>query len=140
MERDSLTIGVTNTLGDIPRANKRISTFCSERDIPAKLLNRFSLSLDEVLTNIITHGIGDNGEREITVRIDVGGGYLSAIVSDDGKPFDPLSLPAPDIHAPIEERKVGGLGVHLLRTLMDKVDYRRTGDRNELSFGIKIPA
>jgi serine/threonine-protein kinase RsbW len=138
MERDSLMIGVTNTFGDIPHANKRISAFCSERNVPAKLLNRFSLSLDEVLTNIITHSIGDRGDREITVRIDIGGGYLSATVSDDGKPFDPLSLLQPDIHATIEERKVGGLGIHLLRKLMDTVDYRRAGDRNELSFGIKI--
>jgi len=44
------------------------------------------------------------------VRIEIGGGFLSAMVSDDGKPFDPLSQPEPDIHAPIEERKVGGLG------------------------------
>jgi len=56
MERDSLTIGVTNTFGDIPHANKRISAFCAGHNVPAKLLNRFSLSLDEVLTNIITHG------------------------------------------------------------------------------------
>jgi anti-sigma regulatory factor (Ser/Thr protein kinase) len=138
MERDSLTIGVTNTLADIPRANKRISAFCSKHSVPAKPLNRFSLSLDEVLANIITHGIGDKGDREIAVRIDIGGGYLSATVSDDGKPFDPLSLPEPDIHAPIEERKIGGLGIHLLRKLMDRVAYRRIGDRNELSFGIQI--
>ena len=138
MERDSLTIGVTNTFGDIPHANKRISAFCSERNVPAKLLNRFSLSLDEVLTNIITHSIGDKGDREIAVRIDIGGGFLSATVSDDGKPFDPLSQPEPDIHAPIEERKVGGLGIHLLRKLMDTVEYRRTDGRNELSFGIRI--
>ena len=72
------------------------------------------------------------------MRIDIGGGFLSATVSDDGKPFDPLSLPEPDIHAPIEERKVGGLGIHLLRKLMDTVEYRRTGERNELSFGIRI--
>jgi serine/threonine-protein kinase RsbW len=138
MERDHLTIAVTNTLEDIPHANKRISAFCSERRVPDKSLNRFCLSLDEVLTNIITHGIGDSGDREIAVRIDIGGGYLSATVSDDGRPFDPLSLPEPDIHAPIEQRKVGGLGIHLLRELMDKVAYRRAGDRNELSFGIRI--
>jgi anti-sigma regulatory factor (Ser/Thr protein kinase) len=138
MERDSLTIGVTNALADIPRANKRISAFCSERNVPAKLLNRFSLSLDEVLTNIMTHSIGDKGDREIAVRIDIGGGVLSATVSDDGRPFDPLSLPEPDIHAPLEERKVGGLGIHLLRKLMDTVEYRRTGERNQLSFGIRI--
>jgi serine/threonine-protein kinase RsbW len=72
------------------------------------------------------------------VQIGIGGGYLSATVSDDGKPFDLLAQPEPDIHAPIEERKIGGLGIHLLRKLMDKVDYRRAGDRNELSFGIKI--
>ncbi len=138
MERDSLTIGVTNTFGDIPHANKRISEFCSERNVPTKLQNRFSLSLDEVLTNIITHSIGDRGDREIAVRIDIDGGFLSATVSDDGKPFDPLSQPEPDIHAPIEKRKVGGLGIHLMRKLMDKVAYRRAGGRNELSFGIRI--
>jgi serine/threonine-protein kinase RsbW len=138
MERDSLTIGVTNTFGDIPRANKLISAFCLARNVPAKLLNRFSLSLDEVLTNIMTHGIGDGGDKEIAVRIEIGGGFLSAVVSDGGEPFDPLSLPEPDIHAPIEQRKVGGLGIHLLRQLMDRVDYRRTAGRNELSFGIKI--
>jgi anti-sigma regulatory factor (Ser/Thr protein kinase) len=138
MAHDSLSIGVTNTFGDIPHANKRISAFCSERNVPAKLLNRFSLSLDEVLTNIITHSIGDKGDREIAVRIDIGGGVLSATVSDDGRPFDPLSLPEPDIHAPLEERKVGGLGIHLLRKLMDTVEYRRTGERNQLSFGIRI--
>ncbi len=138
MERDSLTLAIPNTLGDIPRANKQISAFCTARNVPPKLLNRFCLSLDEVLTNIITHGVGDDGRRAIAVQIDIGGGYLSAVVSDDGTPFDPLSLPAPDIHAPLEERKIGGLGIHLLRQLMDKVAYRRAGDRNELSFGIKI--
>jgi serine/threonine-protein kinase RsbW len=138
MDRDSLKIDVVNTFEDIPPANKRISAFCSGRNVPAKLLNRFSLSLDEVLTNIITHRIGNNGDREIAVRIEIGGGYLSATVSDDGKPFDPLAQPLPDIHAPIEERKVGGLGIHLLRKLMDTVEYRRNGDRNELRFGIRI--
>ena len=138
MERESLTIEVANRFEDIPRANKRISAFCSDRSVPTKLLNRFSLSLDEVLTNIITHGIGDKGDRELAVRIDIDDDYLSATVSDDGKPFDPLAQALPDIHAPIEQRKVGGLGIHLLRKMMDKVDYRRIGDRNELSFGIQI--
>jgi anti-sigma regulatory factor (Ser/Thr protein kinase) len=138
MDRDSLTIGVTNALAEIPRANKRISAFCAGHNVPAKLLNRFSLSLDEVLTNIITHGIGDKGDREIVVRIDIRDGYLSATASDDGKPFDPLAQPLPDVHAPIEERKVGGLGIHLLRQLMDTVEYRRAAGRNELTFGIRI--
>jgi anti-sigma regulatory factor (Ser/Thr protein kinase) len=138
MDRDSLKIDVVNTFENIPHANKRISAFCSEHNVPAKLLNRFSLSLDEVLTNIIMHSIGDKGDRKIAVRIDIGGGALRATVSDDGKPFDPLSQAMPDIHAPIEKRKVGGLGIHLLRKLMDTVEYRRTGERNELSFGIRV--
>jgi anti-sigma regulatory factor (Ser/Thr protein kinase) len=62
---------------------------------------------------------------------------LIADVSDGGAPFDPLAQPAPDIHAPIEERKVGGLGIHLLRTLMDAVEYRRADGRNHLSFRIR---
>ena len=114
----------------------RVEEFCVARKISAKIVYRFNLSLDEVLTNIISHGL-TQGRHEIAVSVALDDGNLVANVSDDGPAFDPLSAPAPDIRAPIEERKIGGLGIHLLRTLMDAVEYRRADGRNHLTFRIR---
>ena len=133
---DSLSFAVVNDLSEIPRLAARVEEFCVERKISAKIVNRFNLSLDEVLTNIISHGL-TQGRHEIAVSVALQDGNLVANVSDDGSPFDPLSAPTPDIRAPIEERKIGGLGIHLLRTLMDAVEYRRADGRNHLTFRIR---
>ena len=133
---DSLSFAVVNDLSEIPRVAERVEEFCAARKISGKIVYRFNLSLDEVLTNIISHGL-TKGRREIAVSVVFQDGHLIANVSDDGPAFDPLSAPVPDIHAPIEERKIGGLGVHLLRTLMDAVEYHRAGDRNHLTFRIR---
>jgi serine/threonine-protein kinase RsbW/sigma-B regulation protein RsbU (phosphoserine phosphatase) len=134
---DSLSFAVVNDLSEIPRMAARVEEFCAARRISAKIVYRFNLSLDEVLTNIISHGL-TQGRHEIAVSIALDDGNLVANVSDDGPAFDPLSAPAPDIRAPIEERKVGGLGIHLLRTLMDAVEYRRADGRNHLTFRIRV--
>ena len=132
---DSLSFAVVNDLSEIPRVAARVEEFCVAREIPGKIIYRFNLSLDEVLTNIISHGL-TQGRHEIAVSVALQNGNLVAEVSDDGPAFDPLSAPAPDIRAPIEERKIGGLGIHLLRTLMDAVEYRRADGRNLLTFRI----
>jgi len=132
---DSLSFAVVNDLSEIPRVAERVEEFCVTRKISGKIVYRFNLSLDEVLTNIISHGL-TQGRHEIAVSVALQDGNLVAEVSDDGPAFDPLSAPAPDIRAPIEERKIGGLGIHLLRTLMDAVEYRRADGRNLLTFRI----
>ena len=104
---DSLSFAVVNDLSEIPRMAARVEEFCAARRISAKIVYRFNLSLDEVLTNIISHGL-TQGRHEIAVSVALDDGNLVANVSDDGPAFDPLSAPAPDIRAPIEERKVAG--------------------------------
>ena len=133
---DSLSFAVVNDLSEIPRMAARVEEFCVARKISAKIVYRFNLSLDEVLTNIISHGL-TQGRHEIAVSVALQDGNLVADVSDDGPAFDPLSAPAPDVRAPIEERKIGGLGIHLLRTLMDAVEYRRADGRNHLTFRVR---
>jgi len=133
---DSLSFAVVNDLSEIPRVAARVEEFCVARKISGKIIYRFNLSLDEVLTNIISHGL-TQGRHEIAVSVALQDGNLVADVSDDGPAFDPLSAPAPDVRAPIEERKIGGLGIHLLRTLMDAVEYRRADGRNHLTFRVR---
>jgi anti-sigma regulatory factor (Ser/Thr protein kinase) len=125
---------VTNDLTELPRSIERVEEFCRSRNIPRRTAYRFALALDEALTNIISYAFTDARRHEIEVQIEHRGGALAATVSDDGMPFDPLSRPPPDVRAPAEDRKVGGLGIHLVRALMDSVEYRRTGDRNRLTF------
>lgn len=138
MSKDALSFVLSNVLSEVPRAAEQVEAFCRERSIPAPVAYKFSLALDETLTNAISYAFADGTRHEIEVHVESSGGYLTAVVSDDGAPFDPLSQPAPDLRAPIDQRKIGGLGLHLLRKLMDAVEYRRRDGRNHLTFRIRV--
>lgn len=133
---DSLSIAVVNDVPAVSRATEQVEAFCRCRGIADAVARKFTLALDETLTNAVSYGFPQGGRHSIAVRIEHRAGYLTATVSDDGAPFDPLAQATPDVHAPIAQRQVGGLGIHLLRTLMETVAYRRHGDRNELTFRI----
>ena len=88
--------------------------------------------MGEILTNIISYGYTDSGEHEITVRLSIEPGEMRVDVEDDGKPFNPLEAPEVDTTKPLEERALGGLGVHLVRKLTDGLEYQRHEGKNLL--------
>jgi serine/threonine-protein kinase RsbW len=133
---DSLSIAVDNDVAAVSRATEQVEVYCRGRGVAEAVARKFTLALDEVLTNAVSYGFPQGGRHSIAVRIEHRCGTLTAIVSDDGAPFDPLAQPPANVHAPIAERRIGGLGIHLVRTLMDSVEYHRRGDRNELTFRI----
>ena len=135
---DLLTLKVANDLAALPQLADELEAFCSARAVPSRTVHRFTLALEEVLSNVIAYAFPGDGRREIDVRITWRDGALHATVSDDGIAFNPLTRPAPDLHAPIEQRQIGGLGIHLLRTLSETADYRRDGDRNVLTFSMRV--
>lgn len=99
-----------------------------------KKLFHIKLAAEEILVNIINYAYkGGSGDIEITLG-DRGGEALVVEIADHGITFDPLSLPEPDITAPMEKRRIGGLGIFLVRKLMDEVTYRREEERNILTF------
>jgi serine/threonine-protein kinase RsbW len=92
------------------------------------------MAVDEACANIIGHAYGDEGrgDIEITCRIDEDG--LTLVLRDNGRPFDPTKVPHPDLEAPLEGREEGGLGLFLMRHLMDRVEYKsRPGSGNVLT-------
>ncbi len=92
-----------------------------------------ALALEEVVVNVQRYAWDDEAEHHFEVCLrGERGRSIEIEVRDDGRPFDPLSLAPPDLDAPIEEREVGGLGVHLVRKLMDDVRYRREDGQNVL--------
>lgn len=96
-------------------------------------LGQVRLACEEALVNVIHYAYpGAEGK----VAVDCGaaeGGGIKIEISDSGIAFDPLSLPAPDTTLPMEQRKIGGLGIFMIRKIMDQVLYRRDGGRNVLT-------
>ncbi len=110
-----------------------LGEFCSQSDLAAAQQAAFELVLEEIFTNIIRHGTRPDGVPWVEVSLAAGADGLTMTVEDDGPQFDPLSLPTPDITAGLAERPVGGLGVFLVRRMMDAVSYQRVGTLNRLT-------
>jgi len=103
-----------------------------------KKINQIQLAAEEVLANVINYAYPDkSGEVEINLTPEPSK-QLEIEISDSGIAFNPLDLPEPDISTPMEKRQIGGLGVYLLRKLMDEVRYKREGERNILTFIKKV--
>ena len=91
------------------------------------------IAFDEIISNVLNHG-SEGGFPEVVVRISSRDGELQCEIEDNGVAFDPLEMPAPDTTQSVEDRPIGGLGIHLVRELMDRVEYARIDDRNRLRF------
>jgi anti-sigma regulatory factor (Ser/Thr protein kinase) len=128
-----LTLTLRNHASEVSRLVDRLEAFGADAGLPPDVTFRMTLSLDEIVSNVIRHGFDDDAEHEILVTIDIADGVVTATVTDDGVAFDPRDAPAPDLDAPIEERSPGGLGMHLVRATMDDVAYRRADGRNVLT-------
>ena len=106
--------------------------------ISDKSMFEMNLALDELFTNIISYGFQDHQEHIIKVSITVEGDQLQMRIEDDGVPFNPLDSETPDIQCGIEDCKIGGLGIHLIKKLMDDIQYQRVADKNILVLRRKI--
>ena len=115
-----------------------LDTFCVEERLPQESAWRLRVALDEIVANIVSHG-STRGETALDVWFRRDGPVVEITVADDGPPFDPLSRPAPDVTLPLEARQPGGLGIALVRALMDDVRYIRTS-RNVLTIRKHIDA
>lgn len=126
---------LVNRLEEIPTLHARMEQLGEELDLSPEVVNAVNLSLDEVLTNLVMHGFDDDAEHHIDVRVALldDDQQLRLEVEDDGRPFNPLEeAPEPDTQASLDERAIGGLGIFLVRQMMDHLEYRRVDGRNLL--------
>jgi len=123
---------VTATRAEIAAFSDTFEHFCTENGIAQPVLRAFQIAFDEVLTNVADYAYGGAG-GEIDVRVALDANVLAAEVIDSGPEFDPLqSAPPPDLDSDIEDRAIGGLGLHLVTAMMDEVSYRRSTQHNHL--------
>lgn len=97
--------------------------FCQENSLDTQLSLELQLVVEELVVNIIHHGTAENEETPIDIFLAVTDHVLNITVEDEGCPFDPLAHQAQDLDIPFEEREIGGLGVLLVKELMDSVSY-----------------
>jgi phosphoserine phosphatase RsbU/P len=121
-----------NTLPEIERTREAFCGFATKAGIPGPVSHAFQVALDELLNNVISYGYEDEGLHQIRIDATLDLETLGLVIEDDARAFDPLSLSVPATGQQMEDRSVGGLGVHLVRKMMDEVDYTREGERNRL--------
>lgn len=134
----SLFALLRNDLAELQRLNQLVSDFAESHGLPSELVFRLTLVLEEIITNVISYGYEDEMEHEISVRLSWEDPDMKIEVEDDGRPFNPLEAPPPDMVKPLAERPVGGLGIHLVREMMDKLEYRRENDKNLLVLKTRV--
>jgi serine/threonine-protein kinase RsbW len=118
------------SLSELARVRAALAKIASRQRVSSGVELDVGLALEEIVTNVITHGPATDPTQLITVRLSVGSGVVIAEIEDEGQPFDPLQAPQPNLGGPLDARPVGGLGIHLVRTLMDEVVYSRRDGRN----------
>ena len=116
----------------------QLETLARQHGYPPKALHEIQLAVEELLTNILNYAFTDQREHEIRVCLRPDESQFEIEVADDGRPFNPLEHPAPDLSLPLERRPVGGLGIHMIRKSMDRIDYRRTDGKNILVMAKQI--
>lgn len=122
-----LTIAPVNE--EIEKVTAYVENEMNQYAIPPKAKMNFTICIDEILSNII----GYSGCKEITVGISYNKKRMSMRFIDDGEEYDPRSAKDPDLTTPVEERKIGGLGIFMIKKMMDVVEYERQEDKNILT-------
>jgi serine/threonine-protein kinase RsbW len=122
---------IKSDINEIPRVSDLLESVMLDHHFPDEDILDTQLAVEEVVTNVIVHGYGEAG-GEIRVSCSADDSAIEIRVEDSADPFDPLSLPEPDISASIDDRKIGGLGIFLTRQVMDDIRYRYERNKNIL--------
>jgi serine/threonine-protein kinase RsbW len=123
---------IKNQLAEIAVIADVLESLSDAWNIPMNITLSLNLVLEELVSNTIFYGYDDTDEHKINIRLS----YLNEIVNirieDDGREFNPLLFTETDIDLPIEDRKIGGLGIHFVRKIMDEIAYERLDNKNIL--------
>ncbi len=124
---------ITNDLEQMPGFLDAFETFAEQTGLSPVVQSKVAMVFDELLNNTISYGYQDDDEHTIDIQVDVYPSYLSVVIRDDGVPFNPFTREDPNIELSIEDREIGGLGIHLVRNVMDEVSYERKVNQNVLT-------
>lgn len=132
-------LNIRNDIQSLPLVNEWIEQCCEEVGLGPDLVMKFQLVIEEMVSNVIFYAYDpQQQDAAIELRFTWEAGVVSILLRDWGKPFDPTAKEDPDITLSAEERPIGGLGIFLVKQLMDEVHYDRIGSENRLILQKKI--
>ena len=135
---NTLAISFANDLRELTHVLQLVNVFLEPRELQSKLVYAVNLILEEILMNIIRHGYDDEDSHEIEVQIELEEEEVALTVIDDGREFNPLTIPGPDRSKSAMDRLEEGLGLQFVRHMRNAMEYRREGDKNILSIWIFV--
>ena len=130
-------IEIANDLEGLSRAMESADRFLADQRVEEEASFTVRLALEEIVTNIIKYAYQDSAAHQIAIDLRLSPGRVVLRVSDDGREFDPLAAPAPDLDLPVEDKELGGVGIHLLKTMAERLEYARVGGKNVVSATIR---
>lgn len=131
-----LDLELSPDLAEIARAAAAVDDFCAAQGLPLRVAFDINLAVDELMTNAISYGFADPAETgRIHLRLELtGDGWIEVELADNGAAYNPFDeAPPPVLTGDIDDRPIGGLGVYLVRQLMDEVGYRREDGWNRVT-------
>jgi anti-sigma regulatory factor (Ser/Thr protein kinase) len=133
MSEEKVSLKLKNDLSEINRLCRNLEQFGEELGLSQKTVFEICLAMEELVTNIISYGFADDAVHWIKLAISHEDENIIMRLEDDGIPFNPLMASEPDCDCPIDQRKIGKLGIHLTKKYMDDMVYERYGDKNVLT-------
>lgn len=139
MPRKNVSIKLKNRISELERLGQKLQAFGEGIGLSKKCLFQIHLAVDELFTNIVKYGFADNNLHYIAVTLSHRDGKISIRVEDNGIPFDPAAKQTSELKDPLEHCKIGGLGLHLVKKIMDDIVYERRGGKNVITLIKYIP-
>jgi serine/threonine-protein kinase RsbW len=130
---------IRNDLSELRRVGVWVNAWSQSRNLPTRTAQRVDLCSAEAVTNIVTHAYTDKASHQIRLKLECRDQLVALEIEDDGREFDPVQLEKPPHAVRLEDARVGGLGVHLVRSLSDELHHRRDAGRNHLTLIFRLP-
>ncbi len=130
---DELHVSLSPRLSAVRSLAQMVEEFGDANKLPDQQIYMINLALDELITNTVSYGLRGVARPRIEITLQVGETSLVLTMEDNGQPFDPTANPDPDLSSAVDERPVGGLGLHLIKTFADRVNYEYVNGKNRLT-------
>jgi serine/threonine-protein kinase RsbW len=130
----SLVIRLEPRMEAVVELLNRIEAYAEATGLPPRAAHRLAVACEELVANVAMHGAsGEGGATYVEINLESAGNELRLSVEDDGRAFDPLHKPMPDLALNVDDRKIGGLGLYFVRSMVVSINYKRIDGRNYLS-------
>lgn len=131
-------ITLPNDVQTVPQLNIFVDEACEAAELDMSTTIKMNLAIEEAVVNVMSYAYPNGIKGAVDIDAQVTDDELKFVISDKGTPFDPTQQAEVDTSLSAEERTIGGLGIHLIRQIMDTIHYEHTDDRNVLTLSKRL--